>query len=207
MSVPTEMNAITVAAPGGPDMLQLVERCRAGPQARRSADPRCRRGRQRPRSGPAPRRLSAAARRLAAARPRSFGRDRRRGGRLAGRRPGGGAHAMAAATPNMSPSPPGRCCRCPQGWTLAEAAALPECWFTVTQTLVMRAGLEAAMSVLVTRRGRRHRRRGHPDQQASSGPTRSRSSRRTKRPPTPSASAPAPRSGTTRKTSSPGCAS
>jgi NADPH2:quinone reductase len=32
---------------------------------------------------------------------------------------------------------------------LAEAAALPETWFTVTQTLVMRAGLEPGMAVLV----------------------------------------------------------
>jgi NADPH:quinone reductase-like Zn-dependent oxidoreductase len=37
----------------------------------------------------------------------------------------------------------------PEGWTLAEAAALPETWFTVTQTLVMRAGLSSGMSVLV----------------------------------------------------------
>lgn len=37
----------------------------------------------------------------------------------------------------------------PEGWSLAEAAALPETWFTVTQTLVMRSGLEAGMSVLV----------------------------------------------------------
>jgi len=37
----------------------------------------------------------------------------------------------------------------PTGWTLAQAAALPETWFTVTQTLVMRAGLEPGMNVLV----------------------------------------------------------
>lgn len=37
----------------------------------------------------------------------------------------------------------------PQGWTLTQTAALPETWFTVTQTLVMRAGLEQGMSVLV----------------------------------------------------------
>jgi NADPH:quinone reductase-like Zn-dependent oxidoreductase len=33
---------------------------------------------------------------------------------------------------------------------LADAAALPETWFTITQTLVLRSGLEAGMSVLVT---------------------------------------------------------
>lgn len=37
----------------------------------------------------------------------------------------------------------------PAGWSYAEAAALPETWFTVTQTLVMRAGLEPGMFVLI----------------------------------------------------------
>jgi NADPH2:quinone reductase len=37
----------------------------------------------------------------------------------------------------------------PDGWTLTQAAALPETWFTVTQTLVMRAGLVPGMTVLV----------------------------------------------------------
>ncbi len=37
----------------------------------------------------------------------------------------------------------------PAGWTMAEAAALPETWFTVTQALVMRAGLAPGMWVLV----------------------------------------------------------
>jgi NADPH2:quinone reductase len=45
--------------------------------------------------------------------------------------------------------PAGQVLPVPEGWTLIEAAALPETWFTVTQTLVMRAGLEAGMSVLV----------------------------------------------------------
>lgn len=37
----------------------------------------------------------------------------------------------------------------PANWSLLDAAALPETWFTVTQTLVMRAGLSTSMSVLV----------------------------------------------------------
>ena len=37
----------------------------------------------------------------------------------------------------------------PDGWSLTEAAALPETWFTITQTLVMRAGLRPGMTVLV----------------------------------------------------------
>ena len=45
--------------------------------------------------------------------------------------------------------PEGQVLPLPRGWTFAEAAALPETWFTVTQTLVMRAGLQPGMTVLV----------------------------------------------------------
>ncbi len=37
----------------------------------------------------------------------------------------------------------------PDGWRLSDAAALPETFFTIEQALVMRAGLEKGMSVLV----------------------------------------------------------
>lgn len=46
--------------------------------------------------------------------------------------------------------PAGQVLPVPPGWSLTEAAALPECWFTITQTLVMRAGLQPGMSVLIT---------------------------------------------------------
>ena len=55
----------------------------------------------------------------------------------------GGGYAEYAAVPS------GQILPVPDGWTLVEAAALPETWFTITQTLVMRAGLETGMSVLV----------------------------------------------------------
>lgn len=45
--------------------------------------------------------------------------------------------------------PAGQVLPVPDGWSLADAAALPETWFTVTQTLVMRAGLTAGMNVLI----------------------------------------------------------
>lgn len=45
--------------------------------------------------------------------------------------------------------PAGQVLAVPDGWSLLEAAALPETWFTITQTLVMRAGLAPGMSVLV----------------------------------------------------------
>jgi NADPH2:quinone reductase len=55
----------------------------------------------------------------------------------------GGGYAEYVAVPA------GQVLPVPEGWTLVEAAALPETWFTVTQTLVMRAGLVPGMSVLV----------------------------------------------------------
>jgi len=56
----------------------------------------------------------------------------------------GGAYAEYVAVPS------GQILPAPEGWALVDAAALPETWFTITQTLVMRAGLTAGMSVLVT---------------------------------------------------------
>jgi len=55
----------------------------------------------------------------------------------------GGGYAEYVAVPA------GQALPLPGGWSFAEAAALPETWFTVTQTLVMRAGLSRGMSVLV----------------------------------------------------------
>jgi NADPH:quinone reductase len=55
----------------------------------------------------------------------------------------GGGYAEFVAVPA------GQVLAVPSGWSLAQAAALPETWFTVTQTLVMRAGLEPGMTVLV----------------------------------------------------------
>ncbi|MBB4052714.1 putative PIG3 family NAD(P)H quinone oxidoreductase [Devosia subaequoris] len=55
----------------------------------------------------------------------------------------GGGYAEYVAVPF------GQVLPVPHGWRLAEAAALPETWFTVTQTLVMRAGLRPGMHVLV----------------------------------------------------------
>ena len=55
----------------------------------------------------------------------------------------GGGYAEYVAVPS------GQVLPSPNGWTLAEAAALPETWFTITQTLVMRSGLAADMTVLV----------------------------------------------------------
>ena len=55
----------------------------------------------------------------------------------------GGGYAEYVAVPA------GQVLPLPGGWSLAAGAALPETFFTVQQTLVMRAGLEAGMQVLI----------------------------------------------------------
>lgn len=55
----------------------------------------------------------------------------------------GGGYAEYVAVPA------GQVLPVPTGWSVGDAAGLPETWFTVTQTLVMRAGLEPQMSVLI----------------------------------------------------------
>ena len=55
----------------------------------------------------------------------------------------GGGYAEYAAVPA------GQVLPMPKGWRFTEAAALPETWFTITQTLVLRAGLAEGMWVLV----------------------------------------------------------
>lgn len=56
----------------------------------------------------------------------------------------GGGYAEYVAVPA------GQVLPVPDGWDFVDAAALPEVWFTLTQTLVLRAGLGAGMSLLVT---------------------------------------------------------
>ncbi|MBE7733126.1 NAD(P)H-quinone oxidoreductase [Devosia faecipullorum] len=55
----------------------------------------------------------------------------------------GGGYAEYVAVPA------GQVLPMPAGWNFAEAAALPETWFTITQALVLRAGLEPGMVVLI----------------------------------------------------------
>jgi putative PIG3 family NAD(P)H quinone oxidoreductase len=55
----------------------------------------------------------------------------------------GGGYAEYVAVPF------GQVLPLPANWSLVDGAALPETWFTVTQTLVMRAGIEKGMHVLI----------------------------------------------------------
>lgn len=56
----------------------------------------------------------------------------------------GGGYAEYVAVPA------GQVLPAPANWAVVDAAALPETWFTITQTLVMRAGLKPGMTVLIT---------------------------------------------------------
>ncbi|KKB07482.1 NAD(P)H-quinone oxidoreductase [Devosia chinhatensis] len=150
-SLPPDMLAIAIDAPGGPDMLVphrmalpnygandvLIRVAAAGVNGPDLAQ---RRGLYDPPPGASPLPGLEVAGEIAAL-----------GGDVADLKPGqkvmaltnGGGYAEYAAVPA------GQVLPVPVGWSLVEAAALPETWFTITQTLVMRAGLRKGMFVLV----------------------------------------------------------
>lgn len=147
----TDMHAIAIARPGGPEALELqrlpAPACRDGDVLIRVAaagvngpDLAQRRGHYDPPPDASPLPGLEVAGEIAAL-----------GAGVTNWRPGdrvmaltnGGGYAEYAAVPS------GQVLPIPDGWSFAEAAALPETWFTVTQTLVMRAGLEPGMTVLV----------------------------------------------------------
>ena len=151
MTLPTDMLAIAIAAPGGPEMLQPqrlpLPRCGPGEVLVRVAaagvngpDLAQRRGHYAPPPDASPLPGLEVAGEVAA-----IGAD------VGGFAPGeavmaltnGGGYAEYVAVPA------GQVLPVPQGWSFPQAAALPETWFTLTQTLVMRAGLAPGMSVLV----------------------------------------------------------
>ena len=148
MSFPQNMTAIAISAPGGPEVLipvrmpvpqpapgeVLVRVAAAGVNAPDLAQ---RRGTYDPPPGASPLPgLEVAGAIVAGA---------------GGFRPGdevvaltnGGGYAEYVAVPA------GQVLMRPQGWSLLASAALPETFFTVQQTLVMRAGLSAGMDVLI----------------------------------------------------------
>lgn len=151
MTIPDMMTAISITAPGGPDVLAPttapVPRPGAGDVLIRIAaagvngpDLAQRRGLYAPPAGASPLPGLEVAGEIVA-----LGQDVTGwtiGDRVMALCNGGGYAEYVAV-------PAGQVLPVPQGWTMAEAAALPETWFTVTQTLVMRAGLEPGMTVLV----------------------------------------------------------
>jgi putative PIG3 family NAD(P)H quinone oxidoreductase len=147
----THMQAISITKPGGPEVLQPAQwplpHCgpgevliRIGAAGVNGPDLAQRRGQYDPPPGASPLPGLEVAGTIAAK-----GDDVERwiiGERVMALVNGGGYAEYVAV-------PAGQVLPVPDGWSLAEAAALPETWFTVTQTLVMRAGLEPGMSVLV----------------------------------------------------------
>ncbi len=148
MQIPDAMTAIVVPSPGGPEAMQVstlpVPKPRDGEVLIRVAaagvnapDLAQRRGRYDPPPDASPHLgLEAAGEVVVPAGPWSVG-DR------VVALTNGGAYAQFVAVPH------GQVLPLPRGWSFAEGAALPETFFTVTQTLVMRAKLEAGMTVLV----------------------------------------------------------
>lgn len=149
MPLPTEMSAITVPVPGGPDAMQLVTLPLPRPDPGEvlirvvaagvnAPDLSQRAGHYPPPPGASPLLgLEVSGEIVVAA------GEWKLGDRVVALTNGGGYAEYVAV-------PAGQVLPAPDNWSLADAAALPETWFTITQTLVMRAGLAAGMSVLVT---------------------------------------------------------
>lgn len=151
MTIPQTMHAIEISEPGGPEVLRQKEyatpACNPGEVLIRVAaagvngpDLAQRRGQYAPPPGASPLPGLEVAGIIANCGPQS--------GNLAVGTPvmaltNGGGYADYVAVPH------GQVVPIPEDWSYAEAAALPETWFTVIQTLVMRAGLAPGMTVLV----------------------------------------------------------
>lgn len=151
MTLPAHMNAIVIARPGGPEELELqrypLPVCRDGEVLIRIAaagvngpDLAQRRGHYDPPPDASPLLGLEVAGEITAL---GHGVSGWQVGDQVMALANGGGYAEYVAVPA------GQVLPVPENWTLREAAALPETWFTVTQTLVMRAGLEPGMTVLV----------------------------------------------------------
>ncbi len=151
MTLPDSMTVIAIASPGGPEVLtarqQELPRLDANDVLIRVAaagvngpDLAQRRGHYDPPPGASPLPGLEVAGEIAAIGAAVTGW--RLGDRVMALTNGGGYAEYVAV-------PAGQVLPVPDQWLLTEAAALPETWFTITQTLVMRAGLTAGMSVLV----------------------------------------------------------
>ena len=145
------MIAIAIAAPGGPDMLQPVRQPVPAPRADEvlirvaaaglnAPDLGQRRGAYAPPPGASPLPGLEVAGEVAALGDGAIGFAV--GDRVVALTNGGGYAEYVAV-------PAGQVLPLPTGWTPIEAATIPETFFTVEQTLVMRAGLAPGMFVLI----------------------------------------------------------
>jgi NADPH:quinone reductase len=151
MIIPAEMTAIAITTPGGPEVLQpvrlpvpqpgpgevLIRVAAAGLNAPDAAQ---RRGSYPPPPGASPLPGLEVAGEVVAG---GVGVERLAAGMRVAALCNGGGYAEYVAVPA------GQVLEIPANWSLTAAAALPETFFTVTQSLVMRAGLSAGMWVLI----------------------------------------------------------
>ncbi len=151
MNVPSEMTAIAIAAPGGPEMLQPVRQATPVPRpgevlirvaaaGLNAPDLGQRRGSYAPPPGASPLPGLEVAGEVASL---GDGAARFAIGEPVVALTNGGGYAEFVAVPA------GQVLPLPVGWSPVEGATLPETYFTVQQTLVMRAGLAAGMWVLI----------------------------------------------------------
>jgi NADPH2:quinone reductase len=151
MTIPAEMTAIAITAPGGPEVLQPVKLpvpqpgpgevlIRVAAAGLNAPDAAQRRGTYPPPPDASPLPGLEVAGEVVAA---GAGVDGLVTGMRVAALCNGGGYAEYVAVPAR------QVLEIPANWSLAAAAALPETFFTVTQSLVMRAGLEAGMWVLI----------------------------------------------------------
>jgi len=145
------MTAIAIAAPGGPEMLQPIRQAvpvprpgevliRVAAAGLNAPDLGQRRGSYAPPPGASPLPGLEVAGEVAALGEGTA--DFVTGERVVALTNGGGYAEFVAV-------PAGQVLPSPRKWSLVEAATIPETYFTVEQTLVMRAGLLAGMFVLI----------------------------------------------------------
>jgi NADPH2:quinone reductase len=151
MTLPDEMTAIAISEPGGPDVLRplrlpvprpgsgevLIRVAAAGINA---PDLSQRRGTYDPPPGASPLPGLEVSGEIVALGPDAGGFAV--GDEVVALTNGGGYAEYVAV-------PAGQVLRLPAGWSLVSGAAVPETFFTVQQTLVMRAGLAPGMDVLI----------------------------------------------------------
>ena len=151
MSIPEQMIAIAIAAPGGPEMLQPVRQAVPAPKPGEvlirvaaaginAPDLGQRRGSYAPPPGASPLPGLEVAGEIAAL---GDGTTSFAPGDKVVALTNGGGYAEYVSVPA------GQVLPLPSGWSPLEGATLPETYFTIEQTLVMRAGLSAGMWVLI----------------------------------------------------------
>ena len=151
MSIPEQMIAIAIAAPGGPEMLQPVRQAVPAPKPGEvlirvaaaginAPDLGQRRGSYAPPPGASPLPGLEVAGEIAALGDGTIGFAT--GDKVVALTNGGGYAEYVSV-------PAGQVLPLPSGWSPLEGATLPETYFTIEQTLVMRAGLSAGLWVLI----------------------------------------------------------